>query len=453
MNGWKMVPKVAQQGRSFKGAAAYYLHDKKADTDERVAFTETVNLPTNDPRRAVAHMIDTATHANELKAASGIKATGNKLKNPVYSYSVAWHPTEAPTMAEQINAARETLKVLGLADRQALIVGHNDTAHPHVHVIVNRVCPETGMAAKHGNDFNALSRWAQDYEQRTGKVLCLDRVENNAARDRGERPRYKYANAQRQKDADRALAKMDLIWDEYRKERDAAKEQRKPEWDALFKERKARIQQRKKEVKAHHSPAQKAEWRALFKKQKNALGRFDSFYLARLKFALTSNSGRPLKAQVEAIFSANTRLRRDFLRKQETARRVLSKQHRTVTFDAVKEVQKAWERDRDALRKATATESKERVEKYRAATSRVWRGQTDESVRKPAAPKPQPAPSVWDAHKPESVWNKHKPESVWNKHKATSVWNAGKKQPGPEDPGGRKQGRTRSRGRRLTPPR
>ena len=54
-----MVPKVTSAGRSFKGAARYYLHDKQADTSERVAFVETVNLPTNDPRRAVAHMVDT----------------------------------------------------------------------------------------------------------------------------------------------------------------------------------------------------------------------------------------------------------------------------------------------------------------------------------------------------------------------------------------------------------
>jgi len=52
-----MVPKVAKSGASFKGAALYYLHDKQANTNERVAFTQTVNLPTNDPDRAVAHMM------------------------------------------------------------------------------------------------------------------------------------------------------------------------------------------------------------------------------------------------------------------------------------------------------------------------------------------------------------------------------------------------------------
>jgi len=102
-----MVPKVAKSGASFKGAALYYLHDKQATTNERVAFTETVNLPTNDPDRAVAHMIDTAAHADDLKREAGLKA-GRKLQKPVYAYSLAWHPTEAPTMVEQIAAAKQT---------------------------------------------------------------------------------------------------------------------------------------------------------------------------------------------------------------------------------------------------------------------------------------------------------------------------------------------------------
>ncbi|EAP78471.1 NikB-like protein [Sulfitobacter sp. NAS-14.1] len=159
-----MVPKVAKSGASFKGAALYYLHDKQANTNERVAFTETVNLPTNDPDRAVAHMIDTAAHADDLKREAGLKA-GRKLQKPVYAYSLAWHPTEAPTMVEQIAAAKQTLAVLGLSDRQALIVSHTDREHPHVHVIVNRVCPQTGRAAVTSKDRLKLSQWAEAYEK------------------------------------------------------------------------------------------------------------------------------------------------------------------------------------------------------------------------------------------------------------------------------------------------
>jgi hypothetical protein len=51
-----MVPKVAGKGKSFKGAGLYYLHDKKASTANRVAFTLTENLPTANPELALRFM-------------------------------------------------------------------------------------------------------------------------------------------------------------------------------------------------------------------------------------------------------------------------------------------------------------------------------------------------------------------------------------------------------------
>ena len=91
-----MVPKVAAKGTSFKGAGLYYLHDKKARTSERVAFTHTENLPTDDPDRAIKIMAFTAMHQNEIKAANGGARTGRKLAYPVYTYSLSWAPDEAP---------------------------------------------------------------------------------------------------------------------------------------------------------------------------------------------------------------------------------------------------------------------------------------------------------------------------------------------------------------------
>ena len=72
-----MVPRITSKGRSFKGAAAYFLHDLgKAESSERVMFTETVNMLTNDPERAAKVMAWTAEHANELKQVAGVVSTG-----------------------------------------------------------------------------------------------------------------------------------------------------------------------------------------------------------------------------------------------------------------------------------------------------------------------------------------------------------------------------------------
>lgn len=279
-----MVPKVAAKGTSFKGAGAYYLHDKKADSSERVAFTHTENLPVNDAKRALDCMAYTAMHQNEIKAASGAAKTGRKLTAPVYTYSLSWAPDEQPTQEEMIEAGRETLKALGLDEHEVLMVAHNDKPHPHLHLIVNRVHPETGKAAGLSNDHLALSRWAEDYEKRQGEIRCEQRVENNKARRAGNfvkdrmtidkgafhrwrRERSKRAFAVRQTAAENLSA------------------YHKRQREVLLNERERRIAAARQEIKERHRPA----WAALFRRQKEEwreMSGFQASPLSRLAYWL-----------------------------------------------------------------------------------------------------------------------------------------------------------------------
>ncbi len=186
-----MVPRTSRQGSSFTGAWKYYAHDKRTAqqreagqevrTRERVAFTHTENLSgIEDDRAAVGLMIDTARQSK-------------RCEKPVYAFSLAWHPDEdAPDKARMIEAGREALKALGMQEHQALMVAHTDTAHPHVHVIVNRVHPETGKAINLYKDQEKLSAWALAYERTQGKVYCRAREFNalarQAAREQDGRP-------------------------------------------------------------------------------------------------------------------------------------------------------------------------------------------------------------------------------------------------------------------------
>jgi hypothetical protein len=100
-----MIPRVAKGGKSFKGAGLYYLHDKgHASTKDRVAFTHTENLPTQDPDKAIKCMAWTAMNAQHLRLHAGGKPI-NKLDFPVYSYSLAWKPDQDPTKDQMIDAA------------------------------------------------------------------------------------------------------------------------------------------------------------------------------------------------------------------------------------------------------------------------------------------------------------------------------------------------------------
>lgn len=181
-----MIGRDTAGGASFAGAAAYYLHDRNADTDERVAFTHTENLLTDNPETACKVMAWTAMHQKELKAAAGVKATGRKLEKPVHTFVLSWAPGEDPDHEHMIETARSAMGALGLADHEAVYVGHDDTDKAHVHIIVNRVHPNHGKAAPLSKTRLKLSKWAEAYEKEHG-IHCHQRIENNKRRAKGAR--------------------------------------------------------------------------------------------------------------------------------------------------------------------------------------------------------------------------------------------------------------------------
>ena len=188
-----MVVKMSSPGRSFGGVADYCLHDPRMpgeahppESAERVEWTETRNLATSEGERAGRIMAATAEASPELKRLAGVAATGRKLEKPVCHYSLSWAKDEKPDRQEMRRAARESLKALGMERHQALVVSHRD-GQPHVHVIANRVDPESGQAAGLNRSKLKLSKWAEEYERGQGKIRCTAREGNNARRGQGKR--------------------------------------------------------------------------------------------------------------------------------------------------------------------------------------------------------------------------------------------------------------------------
>ena len=187
-----MISKINGLGRSFAGVAAYCLHDapepddRRPETSERVGWTDTRNLATIRVERAARLMAATAKAAPDLKRLAGAAKGGRKLAKPVLHYSLSWANDETPDRQEMSRAVDGSLEALGLEGHEALIVAHDDTRHPHVHVIANRVDPETGKAAKLGNSKLRLSRWAEGYEREQGQIRVERRVKNNERRRAGK---------------------------------------------------------------------------------------------------------------------------------------------------------------------------------------------------------------------------------------------------------------------------
>lgn len=293
-----MVPDVAKTGHSFKGALAYYLHDKRPDgaragpaTAERVAWTETRNLATDDPQAAKAIMIATARQADQLKAAAGIKAGRKATTGAVYAYSLSWNPEERDRIdrAEMLKAVESSLKALKADHLQAVIVCHNETRHPHVHVILNRVDPATGKQHTTGNDFNKLDAWALAYRKERGEELkyCPARAEKAALREQfakaraadpqpAKKPPADPARPEKVAPAKPAAADRPKSPGQLIAERaEAMKARHKQEWAtlaALQKARRDEIFSRAKQQQAALFAQQKEDmrpqWRDLYKRQR-----------------------------------------------------------------------------------------------------------------------------------------------------------------------------------------
>lgn len=170
----------------------YYLHDKESQTSERVDWTQTRNMPVQDPNAAVKWMAYTASNAERIKQEAGVPMTGRKReKGTVYTFSLSWSPEESPGKDRMVKAADETLEKLGLKEHEVLIVSHNDTPHKHIHCIVNLVNPKDGRM--YDPDWGSklkLSDWSLKHEFENGKVYCEQRAENNEERKKGNRVRY-----------------------------------------------------------------------------------------------------------------------------------------------------------------------------------------------------------------------------------------------------------------------
>mgnify|MGYP001390952152 CR=1 FL=1 len=193
-----MVPNIAKSGRSFRGAGKYYLHDKhpegergsrdipnelKPTTDERVAFTDTRNCVNDDPQRAIDEMWATAAAQTELKRAAGLPLGGRKCTAPVKTISLSWHPSEKPTPEQMIAAADSYLAKMGWSEHQAVYIGHNDTEHAHIHIILNRVHPETGRVLDDRKDYRRAQEWALEYEKEHGRIFCEKHEREHPAND------------------------------------------------------------------------------------------------------------------------------------------------------------------------------------------------------------------------------------------------------------------------------
>jgi len=188
-----LIPKICERGTSFKEAARYLVTEKgtgkpRPGADTLAIFNMPVGLVLKDVREAAMVMSHTWQWRAAIKEFAGKKG-GVSNAPPVWHGVVNFDPSERPTDEEMKLAASDLLAAIGLDLKdgfETFMVAHRDTNHHHVHIIVNLIHPETGLAENPWGAQWKAQKWATKWEKERGQNFCPDRNEAREAAANGD---------------------------------------------------------------------------------------------------------------------------------------------------------------------------------------------------------------------------------------------------------------------------
>lgn len=166
---------VSSSSRSFGSLGRYLVTAKEGPEEERVAWTSARNLPSDDPDVAVKVMRATAVQ-------------NVRTPKPVYHLALSFDPRDVVDRAAMERVADRVLTELRLKEHQALIVAHGDRRHPHVHILVNRIHPESGKAWDRWQDYSVIQKALRDEEKALGLRTVQTREAGSRQHD-GQEPK------------------------------------------------------------------------------------------------------------------------------------------------------------------------------------------------------------------------------------------------------------------------
>jgi hypothetical protein len=116
-------------------------------------------------------------------------AANDRVQAPVYHLVVSFHPDDVVHRHQMERVADRLLAELKLTEHQVLIVAHRDREHPHMHLMVNRIHPETGRAWDRWKDWSITQRVLRQEERALGLVQTRGRLHDLDGLELPERPR------------------------------------------------------------------------------------------------------------------------------------------------------------------------------------------------------------------------------------------------------------------------
>ena len=139
----------------------------------------------------------------QVKEMQDLAHAAVRSKDPINHYVVSWKANEKPTHGQIERSVDVVLGELKMKDHQVIYAVHADTKHHHLHIVVNRVHPETEKAVlpNRGLDIELLHRAVARLEHEQGwekELRARYQVQEN-----GEVRRNRYEEREKQPSQDK----------------------------------------------------------------------------------------------------------------------------------------------------------------------------------------------------------------------------------------------------------
>ena len=137
----KIRSKATNKTSRIEGLADYIESELAPDGKEKCVYRGSRNFLCTDPKLQQLEMLELAL-------------SNPNSKMPVEHFVFSWQAGEHPTPQQIEEAVDIFLGHIGMEDHQIIYALHNDTENTHLHVMLNRVHPETEKALNINNGFD-----------------------------------------------------------------------------------------------------------------------------------------------------------------------------------------------------------------------------------------------------------------------------------------------------------
>jgi hypothetical protein len=170
-----MMPNIVK-GKGITGAMAYAMgQGNDPETGERILLkpgeasrAKVLGGQNFGFEIATADDVDLARRMMEFQGMHQANKT-RQLDRDCFHASLSWGIGQTPDDDEMRQAATEFLKAVGLEKARAVFIRHDDTDHPHMHIVASRIDPETRRTLNSDNDWIEGQKWALQWEKEHGQ--------------------------------------------------------------------------------------------------------------------------------------------------------------------------------------------------------------------------------------------------------------------------------------------